>query len=66
MFQVSSDPIDKHALLLLIRQHLHPSIEVVADTEVQIDRSLDSTRFREYFGYRPPSWPEMIAELSNA
>lgn len=66
MFQVSSDPTDKHALLMLIRQHLHPLIEVVADTEVRVDRSLDSTRFREYFGYRPPSWPEMIAELSNA
>lgn len=66
VFHVSSDPIDKHALLMLIRQHLHPSIEVVADTEVWIDRSLDSTRFREYFGYRPPSWPEMIAELSSA
>ena len=66
MFQVSSDPIDKHALLLLIRQHLHPSIEVVADTEVRIDRSLDSTRFRECFGYTPPSWPDMIAELATA
>lgn len=65
MFQVSSDPIDKHALLLLIRQHLHPTIEVIADREVQIDRSLDSTRFRNYFGYTPPSWPEMIAELAR-
>jgi len=66
MFQVSSQPIDKHALLLLIKQHLHPSIEVVADTSVQIDRSLDSSRFRKLFEYTPPSWPEMIAELATA
>ncbi len=66
MFQVSSDPIDKYALLMLIRQYLHPTIEVVADAELEIDRSLDSTRFREHFGYRPPSWPEMIAELAIA
>ena len=65
MFQVSSEPIDKHSLLLLIKEHLHPSIEVVADTTVQIDRSLDSRRFREVFDYAPPSWPEMIAELAD-
>ncbi|OCW57015.1 dTDP-4-dehydrorhamnose reductase family protein [Hoeflea olei] len=65
VFQVSSDPIDKHALLLLIREHLHPAIDVVADSEVRIDRSLDSTRFRKTFGYTPPSWGDMIAELAR-
>lgn len=65
MFQVSSEPIDKHSLLLLIKQHLHSEIEVVPDTTVKIDRSLDSTPFRDYFGYTPPSWPEMIAELAE-
>ncbi len=65
MYQVSSDPIDKYALLLLIKQHLHPAIEVVPDTAVQIDRSLDSSRFRAEFEYTPPSWPSMIAELAD-
>lgn len=65
MYQVSSDPIDKHALLLLIKRHLHPSIDVVADTAVQIDRSLDSSRFRAEFDYTPPSWSSMIAELAT-
>jgi dTDP-4-dehydrorhamnose reductase len=65
MYQVSADPIDKHALLLLIKQYLHPSIDVVADTAVQIDRSLDSSRFRADFDYTPPSWSSMIAELAT-
>jgi len=65
MYQVSSDPIDKHALLLLIKQHLHPTIDVVADTAVHIDRSLDSSRFRADFSYSPPPWPSMIAELAQ-
>lgn len=66
VFQVSSDPIDKYYLLLLIKKYLHSSIEVVSDYSVQVDRSLNSSRFRELFGYTPPSWPEMIAELANA
>ncbi|MDP2732318.1 MAG: SDR family oxidoreductase [Hoeflea sp.] len=65
MFQVSADPIDKHALLLLIKQQLHPDIDVVADTAVEIDRSLNSSRFRAEFDYTPPSWPSMIAELAT-
>lgn len=65
IFQVSSEAIDKYALLFLIKQNLHPSIDIIADDSVKIDRSLNSSRFREVFDYTPPSWPEMIAELGN-
>ncbi len=33
LYQVSADPIDKHALLHLIREHLHPGIEIVPDEQ---------------------------------
>jgi dTDP-4-dehydrorhamnose reductase len=65
LYQVSSDPIDKYALVQLIKTHLHPGIEVVPDDALVIDRSLDSSRFRADFGYTPPAWPEMIKELSS-
>jgi dTDP-4-dehydrorhamnose reductase len=65
LYQVSSNPIDKFALVQLIKEHLHPAIDVVPDDAMVIDRSLDSRRFRSDFSYTPPSWPEMIAELAG-
>jgi len=38
---------------------------IEANDEFVCDRSLDSSRFRTEFGYQPPSWDEMIAELGN-
>lgn len=63
VYHVSSEPIDKYSLLLLFRKYLAPEIEVIPDKNLVIDRSLDSTRFRGQFGYRPPSWDAMAREL---
>jgi len=63
--QVSSDPIDKYALLLLVRDAFHADVEVAPDDAVAIDRSLDSTRFRQLTGFTPPSWETMIEEMAS-
>ena len=63
LYQVSAEPIDKFTLLGLLRDRYKQDVEIVPDEAVVIDRSLDSTRFQAEFGYRPPSWPEMIASL---
>ena len=63
VYHVSSAPIDKYTLLNLLRDHFRVSIEINSDDAVAIDRSLDSSRFRQEFGYRPPSWPDMVKEL---
>jgi dTDP-4-dehydrorhamnose reductase len=41
------------------REYGH-SIEIVPDGELVIDRSLDSSRFRERTGYVAPPWQEML------
>lgn len=64
--QVSSERINKYDLLLLIRRAYGVDVEIVPDDTVQIDRSLDSTRFRRLTGYVPPSWPQMIAEMAES
>ncbi len=64
--QVSSEPISKYDLLQLVRRSYDLDVEIVPDQTVQIDRSLDSTRFRRLTGYAPPSWPEMIEEMAGA
>lgn len=63
-WQVSSDPISKYDLLLLLKQTYGLDVEVAPQDAVQIDRSLDSSRFRALTGYAPPSWPEMVKELA--
>lgn len=63
VYQVSSDPINKYELLLLVRGKLGHNIEIVPDDLFCCDRSLDSSRFRAEFNYTPPTWPAMIEEL---
>jgi dTDP-4-dehydrorhamnose reductase len=64
--QVSSDRISKYDLLTLMQRAFEFDVEIVPDDKVQIDRSLDSTRFRTLTGYIPPSWPTMVEELAES
>lgn len=64
LWQVSSDPITKFDLLMSARQPLGWNGEIVPFDDFHCDRSLDSTRFREATGYRPPSWDAMLAEMA--
>ena len=64
--QVSSERINKYDLLMLMRRAYDVDVEIVPDDQVQIDRSLDSTRFRRLTGYVPPSWPQMIEEMAES
>lgn len=65
VYQVSSEPITKYALLLLFREKMGHNVEIVPDDVIRCDRSLDSTRFRREFNYSPPSWEEMIEEMNS-
>ena len=64
LYHVSSDPISKFDLLTLIKRKMGLRIEIISTEEPRLDRSLDSTRFRTEFNYTPPTWEEMIGELS--
>ena len=65
LYHVSSDPISKFDLLTLIKRKMGLRIEILPTEEPRLDRSLDSTRFRREFNYTPPTWEEMIEELSR-
>jgi len=64
LYHVSSDPISKFDLLTLIKKKMGLRIEIIPTEEPRLDRSLDSTRFRKEFNYIPPTWEEMVGELS--
>jgi dTDP-4-dehydrorhamnose reductase len=65
LYHVSAAPIDKYSLLKLTAEIYEKTIDIVQDDQVSIDRSLDSTRFRQATGYAPPPWPELILMMKN-
>jgi dTDP-4-dehydrorhamnose reductase len=64
VWQISSAPIAKYDLLLLMRDAYGLDVEIVPDDRVCIDRSLDSSRFRALTAFVPPSWPAMVREMA--
>jgi dTDP-4-dehydrorhamnose reductase len=65
LYHVSSEPISKFDLLGLVKQRLGLAVEIAPYDDFVCDRSLDSSRFRKEFGYRPPPWDAMVAELAG-
>lgn len=65
LYQVSAEPIDKDTLLRICNDSFDAKIEIKPDDSIRIDRSLDSTRFRQATGFVPPTWPEMVEEMAT-
>lgn len=65
LYHVSAQAISKFDLLTLVAEVYGKPIEIIPDDRLVIDRSLDSTRFKQATGYRPPQWREMIIELRD-
>ncbi len=60
LYHVSSEAINKYDLLNELKEALKLDIEIIPDESVVIDRSLDSTRFRELTHIYILTWDEMI------
>jgi len=65
LWHVSADPIDKYTLLADLAHDLGWDVDLSPVDEPVIDRSLDSTRFRERTGWTPPSWDDMLEKLAR-
>lgn len=63
IYHLSSDPISKMALLQLVADAYGKDIRIDGDLSLVIDRSLDSSRFREATGFRPEDWPTMVQRM---
>jgi dTDP-4-dehydrorhamnose reductase len=63
LYHVSSQPISKYELLIMIRHFLHHNIDIIADESFSCNRSLSSDLFQKTFSYTPPTWLAMISEL---
>ena len=65
LWHLSADPIDKYTLLADLAKYLGWDVTLNRVDEPVIDRSLDSTRFRERTGWTPASWDAMLQELAR-
>lgn len=63
VFHVSAEAISKFDLLTLVAKIYGKAIQINPNESFVIDRTLDSTRFREATGYRAPSWPELVQRM---
>ncbi|WP_055073739.1 SDR family oxidoreductase [Pseudanabaena sp. 'Roaring Creek'] len=64
MWHISSDPTTKYQLLNMMNQAFNLGITIEKDESFICDRSLNSQKFRDFTGYTPPTWEEMIAQLA--
>ena len=63
LYHVSSQPISKYDLLLIIKNVYNTNINVKPETKKGvIDRSLDTSSFCKATGFLPKSWSQMIKE----
>ncbi|GAB5351840.1 hypothetical protein TMRH483_00419 [Qipengyuania sp. 483] len=60
VYHLSAEPISKYDLLSLVADIYGKQVSIVPDQAVDIDRSLNSERFRKATGYVAPPWPELV------
>lgn len=65
LYHVSADPINKFELLELVAKVYGKDIKIQSDEQLVIDRSLDSTRFRQASGFQPKSWMELVHAMHD-
>jgi dTDP-4-dehydrorhamnose reductase len=65
LYHVSADPINKYDLLSMTADIYGHNTKIIEDTDLKIDRSLDSARFRAVTGFKPDPWHEMITTMKN-
>ena len=63
LYHVGSSPIDKLNLLQLIKNIYHRDMEIEANEDFRINRSLNSEKFILATGYRAPTWSQLIETM---
>ena len=63
IFHISSNPISKYELLSIVKEKYELNIKIASDEDYKIDRSLNSSKFQKFTGYRIKSWNDMISTM---
>ena len=65
LFHVSSEPINKYDLLRLVNDEYRAGVEIEPFDDFEIDRTLDSTKFKEATGFTTAGWREMVERMAE-
>lgn len=60
LYHLSVNPINKFDLLSKLAKFYKKDINIIPDSSIQIDRSLNSDSFKKATGFIAPSWDELI------
>lgn len=63
LYNLGSKTISKYDLLEIINDVYQCEVKIYADTNFQINRSLNSEKFTRDFGYLAPDWYDMIVQM---
>lgn len=63
LYHVSSQAISKYELLKIIANEYKKDVVIEAYDDFEIDRSLNSDRFKFATGYEPPSWSKLVKSM---
>lgn len=63
LYHLSGNVINKFELLKLIQKELKTTHKINQSSDVVINRSLNSSKFRLETGFVPPTWEELISDL---
>jgi dTDP-4-dehydrorhamnose reductase len=64
-YHVSADPINKFDLLSIVNEVYELNKQILPSDDLVIDRSLDSSLFRNLVDYDIPDWRSLINEMKN-
>ena len=65
LYHVAAAAINKHDLLTLVSKTYNKKIQIIADENLIINRSLNADKFNLVTGYSAPSWPELIQKMHD-
>ena len=63
LYHISSKPISKYELLSIISKIYKKKIKIVKDKKIDINRSLNSKKFKSVTKFKPRSWKNMIKDM---
>lgn len=65
LYHISAEPINKYDLLELIKDVYKKDINIIPDSKLSIDRSLNSDRFFKETQYQSPNWSSLVKTMYN-
>lgn len=63
VYHLSAEPISKYQLLCLLREAFDVPVHIEPFPYRNLDRSLDSSKFRAATGLAAPPWPELVRTI---